>query len=172
MPRKGPDTRTSRHNPRVPDLPGEPAERLTSPGQHSFVKPVHSEPNPIPPPVALDTRGKIAQTVYQLTLDMPHYDPDNPKKVLQRRRQHIPFDPRTHAQLLCRARFGTAVHTWKTLTPAEREEYNRRGRRHDPWLEGLNLFIREYCREHGLDEFQDLADALEFQLRLPGTERR
>ena len=158
MPRKGPDLRKSRHNPNVPDLQGPPETRMTSPGQHSFVKPLTSEPNPIPPPVSLDIRGKVGQTVYQLTYPWIDHYTRSPVKALQRRRHVIPFDPRTHLQLLNRASFAAAVANWKFLTEREKAEYNRRGNARADRIEGLNVFIRRFIQEHDLSEFQMQAE--------------
>jgi len=158
MPRKGKDLRTSRHNPNVPDLQGPPATTMTQPGQHSFVRPLASEPNPIPPPVSLDARGKIGQTVYQLTVPwVSHYE-KSPVKLLQRRRHHVPFDPRTHLQLLNRARFAAAVWAWKTLTDEQKRAYNRSSVATHQRIEGLNVFIRRFIQEHDLSEYQLAAE--------------
>jgi hypothetical protein len=167
MPRKGPDLRRSRHNPNVPDIPGPPSLTYTIPGQHSFVKPIPSEPNPIPAPVSLDIRGKIGQTVYQISLPWinPH---DHAKtKMLQRRAHVMPPDPRTHLQLLNRARFAAAVAGWKVLTSVQRDEYNRRGNARSDRIEGLNVFIREFIAAHELHEFQLQAEFLSAQPSLP-----
>jgi hypothetical protein len=154
MPRKGPDLRKSRHNPNVPDLQGPPETTLTIPGQHSFVRPLASEPNPIPAPVSLDIRGKIGQTVYQRTLPwISHYE-HGTEKMLQRRRHVIPPDPRTHLQLLNRSRFAAAVRRWNTLTNDVKAEYNRRGNQKRDRIEGLNLWIREFVKAHKLTDFQ------------------
>jgi hypothetical protein len=167
MPRKGPDLRKSRHNPNVPDLQGPPETTLTIPGQHSFVRPLASEPNPIPPPVSLDIRGKIGQTVYQRTLPwISHYE-HGTEKMLQRRRHVIPPDPRTHLQLLNRSRFAAAVQGWKILTTEQRAEYNRRGAAKDPAIEGLNVWIREFISQHALSEFQLQAEIRAAQPSLP-----
>jgi hypothetical protein len=167
MPRKGHDLRKSRHNPNIPDLPGPPGTSVTIPGQHSFVRPLASEPNPIPPPVSLDIKGKIGQTVFQHTLPwISHYE-HGTEKMLQRRRHVTPFDPRTHLQLLNRCRFAAAVHDWKVLTTEQRAEYNRRGNTRDPALEGLNVWIREYIRMHELHEFQLQAELRADQPSLP-----
>jgi len=167
MPRKGKDTRTSRHNPNTPDIPGPPAQRLTLPGQHSFVKPLASEPNPIPPPVSLDCRGKIGQTVYQLTRGWINHFQHAAEKMLQRRRHVMPFDPRTHLQLLNRARFAAAVRRWNTLTNDVKAEYNRRGNAKSNRIEGLNLWIREFISAHDLHEFQLEATLRQTQISIP-----
>lgn len=157
----------TRHNPNVPDLPGPPETTTTEPGQQSFVRPLASEPNPIPPPVALDVSGKIGQTVFQRTIPwISHYE-HGTEKILQRRRHVVPFDPKTHLQLLNRARFAAAVRSWKLLTPADQAEYNRQGNAKHNRIEGLNLWIRRFIQEHNPSEFQ--ADALmrDLQADLP-----
>jgi hypothetical protein len=167
MPRKGKDTRTSRHNPNIPDIPGPPEITLTPPGQHSFVRPLQSEPNPIPPPVSLDCRGKIAQTVYQLTLGWKTHYEHRPEKELQRRRHVMPFDPKTHLQLLNRSRFAAAVRGWNVLTTEQRAEYNRRGNARSDRIEGLNVWIHEFVKAHDLSEFQLEATRRQPQIHIP-----
>ena len=156
-----------RHNPNVPDIIPQIAPRMTTWPEFPFILRPWAADNPPPPPVALDTRGKIGQTVYQKSYRVL---PDNTYSTtpeLQRRRMVVPADPRVNAQMLLRARFGRAVQTWKTLTAAQRAEYNARGRRLDPWLEGLNLWIREYARTHAPETFQADADILNATGRLP-----
>jgi len=167
MPRKGKDTRTSRHNPNVPDIPGPPAQTLTLRGQHSFVKPLASEPNPSPPPVSLDCRGKIGQTVYQLTRGWINHYEHAKELMLQRRRHVMPFDPRTHLQLLCRCRFAAAVAGWHLLTTDEKREYNRQGNARFNRIEGLNVWIRQFVREHELNEYQLEATLRQAQATIP-----
>jgi len=154
MPRKRPDLRKSRHNPNVPDLQGPPETTLTIPGQHSFVRPLASEPNPIPAPVSRNIKGKIGQTVFQLTTPWTSHFEHSTEKMLQRRRHVIPFDPKTHLQLLNRCRFAAAVQGWNDLTTEQRADYNRQGNIKNPQIEGLNLWIRQYIRNHALHEFQ------------------
>ena len=167
MPRKGKDTRTSRHNPNVPDIPGPPAHTLTLRGQHSFVKPLASEPNPSPPPISLDCRGKIGQTVYQLTRGWINHYEHAKELMLQRRRHVMPFDPRTHLQLLCRCRFAAAVAGWHLLTSDEKREYNRRGNARFNRIEGLNVWIRQFVQEHELNEYQLEATLRQAQATIP-----
>jgi hypothetical protein len=167
MPSKRPGIRYSRHNPNTPDLPGPPAQAWTIPGMHSFVKPLASEPNPMPPPVSLDCRGKIGQTVYQLSRPWKTHTTHQPVKLLQRKRHVIPFDPRTHLQLLNRARFAAAVRKWHTLTHDVKAEYNRRGNRKPDRIEGLNLWIREFVAAHDLSEFQLEATRRQAQITIP-----
>lgn len=167
MPRKGPDLRRSRHNPNTPDLPGPPAQTLTLRGQHSFVKPLASEPNPAPPPVSLDCRGKIGQTVYQLTRGWINHYEHAPEKMLQRRRHVMPFDPQTFLQLLNRCRFAAAVQGWKLLTDLDRREYNRQGNARDNRIEGLNVWIRQFVQDHDIHEFEAEATLRQAQLTIP-----
>lgn len=138
----------------MPDLPGPPETRVTIPGQHSFVRPLASEPNPIPSPVSLDIRGKIGQTVFAPWLPWINHYEQSTEKVLQRRRHVVPFDPKTPAQLECRCRFAAAVRSWHHLTEAEKEAYNARGNNRSDRIEGLNVFIREFIAAHDLSEFQ------------------
>jgi len=167
MPRKGPDTRTSRHNPNVPDIPGPPETTITSPGQHSFVRPLASEPNPTPAPVSLDIRGKIGQTVFQGTLPWISHYQHAPEKMLQRRRLVKQRDRRSHAQLLNRSRFAAAVRGWKVLTTEQKAEYNRQGNTKHPGIEGLNVWIREFISTHDLSEFQLEATLRQAQQSIP-----
>jgi hypothetical protein len=161
MPRRGPDLRKSRHNPNNPDIYGPPEHTITEPGQHSFDRGTLSDPNPIPPPVSLDIAGKIGQTVFQHTIPWISNTEHGTEKMLQRRRHVMPFDPRTHLQLLCRCRFAAAVAGWHLLTTDEKREYNRQGNARFNRIEGLNVWIRQFVREHELNEYQ-----LEATLRL------
>ena len=154
MPRKGPDLRTSRHNPNNPDIYGPPEHAITEPGQHSFDRGTLSDPNPIPPPVSLDIAGKIGQTVFQHTIPWISGTEHGIQKMLQRRRHVMPFDPRTHLQLLCRCRFAAAVAGWHLLTTDEKREYNRKGNARSDRIEGLNVWIRQFIAEHDLEEYQ------------------
>lgn len=156
-----------RHNPNVPDIIPQPAPRMTTWPDFPFILQPWEADNPPPPPVAFDTRGKIGQTVYQKTYPILPDETQSDVPLLQRRRMVVPRDPRTNDQLLVRARFGRSVQEWKALTPTERETYNARGRRHTPWYEGLNLWIRDYARSHPLEDFQDLADYLRANGALP-----
>jgi hypothetical protein len=113
-----------------------------------------SEPNPIPPPVSLDIRGKIGQTVFGAILPWINHYEKGKEKVIQRRRHVIPADPRTHLQLLNRSRFAAGVRNWHHLTEAEKAEYNRRGNNASDRIEGLNVFLREFIAAHDLSEFQ------------------
>lgn len=167
MPRKGPDLRRSRHNPHTPDIPGPPAQTLTPRGQHSFVKPLASEPNPAPPPVSLDCRGKIGQTVYQLTRGWINHYEHAAEKMLQRRRHVMPFDPQTFLQLLNRCRFAAAVQGWKLLTGLDKREYNRQGNARDNRIEGLNVWIRQFVQDHDIHEFEAEATLRQAQLTVP-----
>jgi hypothetical protein len=87
--------------------------------------------------------------------------------MLQRRRMHVPADPRTHLQLLCRSRFAAAVRSWWTLTDLEQRAYNRKGNAQRPAIEGLNLWIRGFIASHALDEFQQEAHRREAQIEIP-----
>jgi len=167
MPRKGPDLRKSRHNPNNPDIYGPPEHTITEPGQHSFDRGTLSDPNPIPPPVSLDIAGKIGQTVFQHTIPWTSAGEHGIQKMLQRRRHVMPFDPRTHLQLLNRARFAAAVRHWKTLTNDVKAEYNRRGNARSNRIEGLNVWIQQFIREHDLSQFQLEATRRQAQISIP-----
>jgi len=167
MPRKGPDLRKSRHNPNNPDIYGPPEHTITEPGQHSFDRGTLSDPNPIPPPVSLDIAGKIGQTVFQHTIPWISGTEHGTEKMLQRRRHVMPFDPRTHLQLLCRARFAAAVRRWNTLTNDVKAEYNRRGNARSNRIEGLNMWIQEFISAHDLHEFQLEATLRQTQISIP-----
>ena len=160
-------TSSTRHNPNVPDLPGPPEIRVTEPGQQSFVRPRASEPNPIPPPVALDIRGKIGQTYFAKIYPwINHYQRSKLKKLC-RFQVVIAHDPKTQAQLENRARFAAAVRGWHSLTPAVKAAYNARGNRKPDRIEGLNVWIREFIAAHDLSEFQLEAELRRAQPDLP-----
>ena len=165
MPRKYGDTRTSRHNPNVPDIPGPPQEKYTLPGQQSFVRPRASEPNPIPAPVALDIRGKIGQTVFGGIRTITTSDGKRTTQYLIRRRHVVPTDPRTDAQLECRARLAAAIAAWHPLTNQEKARYNSLGNRRHPMLEGINIHVKEFIANHPRTDFQ--LDAIFLRLRKP-----
>jgi hypothetical protein len=156
-----------RHNPNVPDIIPQAAPRMTSWPDAPFILRPWAAENPPPPPVPLDIRGKIGQTVYQKTYRVLPDHTYSTTPELQRRRMVVPADPRVNAQMLLRARFGRAVQHWKTLTAQEHATYNARGRRMNPWIEGLNLWIREFARAHAPEEFQADADILKATGRLP-----
>lgn len=52
-----------------------------------------------------------------------------------------PYEP-SEAQLILRAKFAAGVLAWQNLTPEEKQEYNKRGKKIS--LPGFNLFLREY----------------------------
>lgn len=159
--------RWSRLDESVPDLPGPPELAMTEPGQHSFVKPIASDPNPVPAPISLDIRGKIGQTNFQMTTTFPpHYGAPRPR-LLQRRRLVRQRDRRSHLQLLNRARFAAAVRTWHTLTPQEKTDYNYSPPAKRERIEGLNVWIREFVQAHPLSEFQLEATLRQAQPLLP-----
>lgn len=138
----GPSLKPGRHNPLVPDLPLAPPFGLYYPGEL-----------PLDGRLALKTRGKIGQSVFQTTLHFLGPNDPNPRKVLQRRRGVMHADPRTFAQLQLRARFGRAVRAWRQLTDEARSAYNARALARAKKLEGLNLWIRDFTIAHAPDEF-------------------
>ena len=156
-----------RHNPNVPDIIPQAAPRMTSWPDFPFILRPWAADNPPPPPIAFDARGKIGQTVYQKSYRVLPDHTYSKTPELQRRRMVVPPDPRVNAQMLLRARFGRAVQKWKTLTAKEHATYNAHGRRMTPWVEGLNLWIREYARAHAPEDFQADADILKATGRLP-----
>jgi hypothetical protein len=156
-----------RHNPSVSDPVTPRLSKVCRLGHTVFMPPLASNPNEPPPPCAIEINGKIGQTVYQRTRPWVGQGIVSDALVTQVRRHVIPADPRTTSQLLNRARFGSAVRAWKYLTDAERLDYNSRGARKKQALEGLNLFVREYCSSHSLHEFEMHAERLRVTGKLP-----
>ena len=56
----------------------------------------------------------------------------------------IPNDPKTSAQLACRAKFASAVANWTTLSTADKSYWSERGRARN--LSGWNEFISEFMK--------------------------
>lgn len=150
----------SRHNPEVPDLPGPPPRGLFEPWEWPWVKEDLLGPNAPPGPIGFEVGGKIGQTVYQRAGSPGPDGKFSKKKKLQCRRHVIPRDPRTHEQLLARARFQAAVKEACELSESERQIYRERVKRGNLKLNWDNLFIREFCRKHPLHEFQMEAEIL------------
>jgi len=165
-----PTTKRGRHNPNVPDIILDDLPRITDFPDSGFLYADAAIDNAAPPPVVLDMRGKIGQTVFQATLPLIGDHLQSPTKKLQRRRMVVPADPKTDAQLMLRARFGRAVQLWHGLTDEQRADYNARAGGRRPWLEGLNLWIREFARAHPPSEFADLIDALRSTGSVPPPE--
>lgn len=156
-----------RHNPNVPDIIPELVPRITDRGAFPFVVAAAGFIGHPPAPVALDVRGKIGQTVYQLTFPLNPDGTQSTVKHMQRRRMVVPADPRNTAQLQLRARFGRAVQAWKALPIDTRQAYNARGAAMPRPVEGLNLWIREYARAHAPGDFAQDAEYLGTHGRLP-----
>jgi hypothetical protein len=146
--------RYSKHNPAVPDTGPRRARAFTPFGNHSFEPPFFPDPNDPHQPTSLDIRGKIGQTVFQKSIPPPWatWYPRVPS--LQRRRHVIPRDPRTHAQLLCRARWAAGVAAWKNLTAAQWIGYNDIGKDKEPPITGLMYFMKEWCMIHQPEEYE------------------
>ena len=165
-----PTTKPGRHNPNVPAIDFGDLPRITDFETIGFLCADHGDTDTPPPPVVFRPRGKIGQTVFQGTLPLIGDCLQSPVLKLQRRRMVIPADPRTDAQLMLRARFGRAVQLWHGLTDAQRADYCARAGGKRPWLEGLNLWIREFARAHPPSEFADLIDALRSTGSVPPPE--
>ncbi len=149
-----PNGKHSRHNPAVPDIGPQRGLAFTTPGQQSFAPPRHPDPNDPHQPTELDIRGKIGQTVFQMAFP-PHQCTWYPhKKLLQRRRHVMPFDPRTMPQLRCRARWAAGVAAWQQLTNAEKEAWEIRADRRAKENGGRRLFMRVWCEEHSPEEYE------------------
>jgi hypothetical protein len=160
MTRRRGSTATGRHDQGVPN-PNTPRLYSTVPRGHTvFNPPLVSDPNDPPPPCGLDVSGKIGQTVFQRTIPWIAQGVKGPGLVTQIRRHVIPYDPRTTAQLLNRARFAAAVAAWRHLTAAQQSAYNDRASRLEPPVDGRNLWIREYAKAHPPSEFGLQAELL------------
>ena len=62
-------------------------------------------------------------------------------KVLELGLKRIPTNPRSSLQQSIRKQYGKLVQEWNSLSPEEREEYNRRA---SPLkISGWNLFVME-----------------------------
>ena len=62
-------------------------------------------------------------------------------------RRHVrPANPDTEGQRLIRSCFGDAVRSWQSLSPGEKDGWNRRGRKLS--RSGYNLYISRFMREH------------------------
>lgn len=55
---------------------------------------------------------------------------------------YTPSNPRTPAQQANRQKFAAAMLAWRSLTPEQREWYNKEGEKLK--LYGVNLFLRNY----------------------------
>jgi hypothetical protein len=53
-----------------------------------------------------------------------------------------PYNPRTELQQANRLKFRAGIDAWHSLSPEEKEEYNKRAYRLK--IYGVNLFLREY----------------------------
>jgi len=148
-----PNGKWSRHNPNVPDIGPRRTRSFCPPGQQGFERPMIPNPNDIPPPIALDVRGKIGQTVYQLAIPPPWSPQAGEPKQLQRRRHVMPFDPRTLPQLRCRARWAAGVAAWRRLTTAEQLDYACMDQAKRLKIGGLALWMRVWCRLHSPEEY-------------------
>ena len=74
------------------------------------------------------------------------------KHDMQLRQRVIPYDPQTAPQLAGRARISAATATYQGLTPEDREVYKLRSRYKR--FTGFNLFVRQFCQEHPVSEFE------------------
>lgn len=59
---------------------------------------------------------------------------------------YFPTDPKTEAQLAHRQIFINGTTAWQTLTPTQKEEYNKKAK-HENYY-GYNIFMREYLLSH------------------------
>lgn len=162
-----PNGKFSAHNPNVPDIYGPPARAFTAFGQQSFDRGKLGNPNPIPPPIAFDVRGKVGQTVYQKSIPPPWATWYPRVHSLQRRRHVIPRDPRTLAQLRCRARWAAAQAAWKALSLDEQTSYHDHAERMEQGFTGRELFVKEFCRLHSPNEYATQALLWSAQPELP-----
>jgi hypothetical protein len=71
---------------------------------------------------------------------------DDPSQTLQIRAHVIPVDPKTTAQLERRTTFAAAVAEWQTMTDDEKQLWSTKASRQQ--ISGINLWIREYIRNH------------------------
>lgn len=164
---RGPNGRISRHNPDTPDIAGPPMRAFTPFEQLGFDHGRLHDPNQTPPPVPLDVRGKIGQTVFQKSIPPPWctWYPRVPS--LQRRRHVIPRDPRTLAQLRCRARWAAGVAAFKQLSPDEAQSWADKARTGWRQLSALQEFMKYFCTIHPTSEYTVQALLWSAQPELP-----
>ena len=162
-----PNGRYSRHNPNVPDIGPRRARSFTPTGQSSFEKPRIPDPNDPHQPHQLDIRGKIGQTVFQLSIPPPWSPQYGEGKQLQRRRHVIPYDPRTLAQLCCRARWAAGVAAWHALSADEKRSWNDNKKTKKLRIPGLSHFMKNWCTLHRPEEYRAMALLWSAQPELP-----
>lgn len=159
--------RFSRHNPNVPDIGPRRSKSFTPSGQAGFAEPRNHDPNDPHQPTGLDIRGKIGQTVFQLSIPPPWSPQAGEPKQLQRRRHVIPKDPRTMKQLMCRARWAAGVAAWHLQTDEERRNWNDDKKTKRLRIPGLSHFMRVWCKLHRPEEYEALALLWAAQPELP-----
>ena len=164
-----PSGKFSQHNPDVPDIGTRRARAFTPFGQQSFEPPFVPNPNEPPPPVGLDIRGKIGQTVFQKSIPPPWATWYKRVPSLQRRRHVIPRDPRTMPQLRCRARWAAGNAAWQNLTPAEWQNWHDEATRRSDKMSGQMYFMRVWCQQHTPEEYELQALLWTAQPELPFT---
>lgn len=157
----------SRHNPAVPDIGPRRTRSFETPGQQSFARPMVNEPNAIPPTVGFDIRGKVGQTVYQMAFPPPWSPQAGQPKQLQRRRHVIPKDPRTMAQLMCRARWAAGVAAWHQLSAADVANWNDAPITRSRNITGYQAFMKYFCTSHLPNEYHAMAVLWTAQPALP-----
>lgn len=113
-----------------------------------------------PHQVSIQTLGSITLPVDSQTPVFRHYVyqrvakwSGNIKPGFQLRIQGPQNHPNSEEQLQCRRRFKAAVHAWQALSELERQSYRVRARKLH--CSGYNLFIREFSRQHSVEEFAE-----------------
>lgn len=101
--------------------------------------------------LTLAVRGRVGDLVYQRVAKGKgnietdgHYD-------LQLRQERPRVDAGSPQQLKTRARIATGTNAYQALTAAERQTWRSRAAK--TRLTGYNLFMRDYCAAHPLEEF-------------------
>lgn len=110
-------------------------------------------------PFAGEARGSIAKTrTYQFTTVTIDGNMANRRRVQQQKTYHVPFDPKTEAQLAIRQKVKDGAAEWNALSPEEKEIWNikadlRFQNRNDKpgswiWICGYSLFLSAYLLSH------------------------
>ena len=93
---------------------------------------------------AADPTPGFEKVVYQRVGEGLGNLPGNGSYNHQRRRHVIPSNPRTEPQQARRERFALAVSTWQSLSPAQKDDWRKRGRSRS--LPGYQTFLGFFMR--------------------------
>jgi hypothetical protein len=108
-------------------------------------------PDPKAHEISIAVTGKIGDQVYQRVRKGLGNIETQGRYDLQLRAHAPQTDARTPAQLRTRARIAAATRAYQALSDAERLVYKRKANRLH--ATGYNLFVREFCRAHPVEEF-------------------